>query len=606
MNHLTAKMLPFCPARCRLIWRVMLYSLLVVAGSNAIYAQSVEPTTAAVLIRITGVEGEQLAAVRSALSLSAYESRNNISRARFDRLVKKIPTEASKALEPFGYYQATAVVTTGAFDQKPRGVEITISLGDPVKVRFLHITINGAAARNERISGLIEDFHPAQSEIFDHAIYETSKAQIERALQRRGYFDQEIKNARVAINRAENYADITLNWSSGTRYLLGEITFTGGQFDDVFLHRYIPWRNGDRYDQRRIEALQQTLSASGYFSSIEVVPEIENSSELHVPIRVNLTPAKRSAYRLGVSYDTDYGIGVRVGHDRRWVNNRGHTFASEAEITNKLWSTTIDYRLPHSVDAQRFYLLGARYRDEQTEAVDATSTLYSVGMSRTSENWNATLSLNALQGSFLVGSRDAFDERQRSTVIYPELNGMCISTTDRVRPQHGASLRVELRGGSESLASDVSFSQARIEARWIYSFNPETRLLLRSELGATHTNQFNLLPPELRFFAGGDRSVRGYGYQSLGNRDAQGTPIGGRYLSTASVELEREFIPAWSAAAFMDVGDVFSQGRPNLSRGVGLGVRWASPIGPIRLDIGHGLDNPDSSFELHISAGPDL
>lgn len=598
-----ARMLALYPTCCR---HLAVYFLLALIGSTSAYAQSDAAETGAVLIKITGVTDEQLAAVKSALSLSAYENRSSIGNARFDRLVKKIQTEAPEALQAFGYYQAKAVVTTDALNQRPRRVEVTFFPGDPVRVRFLDIAIQGAAARNERISAAVKNFHPAQGEIFNHAIYETNKAQIERALQRRGYFDQEIMNARVAINRAENYADITLHWNSGTRYLLGEITFTGGQFDDVFLHRYIPWRNGDRYDQRRIEALQQEFSASGYFSSIEVVPEIENSSELHVPITVNLTPAKRSAYRFGASYDTEYGIGARFGLDRRWVNHRGHTFASEAEITGKLWSTTLDYRLPHSTDAQRFYLLGARYRDEQTEAVDATSTLYSVGMSRASDSWNTTLSLNALQGSFLVGTRDAFDERQHSTVIYPELNGMYISTTNRVRPQQGASLRMEVRGGSEVLGSDVNFSQIRTEARWIYSFNPETRILLRGELGATRTDQFSLLPPELRFFAGGDRSVRGYGYQSLGNRDAEGTPIGGRYLSTASVELEKEFRPRWSAAAFMDVGDVFSQGRPHLSRGVGLGIRWASPVGPIRLDIGHGLNNPDSSFELHISAGPDL
>lgn len=564
------------------------------------------PPLRAVQLTITGVEAEQLAAVRAALTLNAYQTRSSIGRARLERLIGEVPGEVRSALQPFGYYQATAVVTVGAAEQKPVPIAIAISRGAPVRVRSVHVAIEGAAARNERIADLIEEFHPAEGEVFDHAVYETSKARVERALQRRGYFDQSMVNARVEVSRAGHTADIILDWNSGTRYLLGAISFSGAQFDDAFLRRYLPWKDGDRYDQQRIEALQQALAASNYFSTIEVVPDVEHNQDLHVPIRVNLTPAKRSAYSLGASYDTDYGAGVRFGLDRRWMNARGDTFSSETEIAQHLSSTLLDYRIPHHADARRFYLFGVRYRDEQTEAVDATSTLFSAGIGRSGENWNSTLGLNALQGSFLVGSRDVLDQRQRNLVVYPEFNGTRVFADDRIRPPNGASVRIGLRGGSTSLASDVSFLQAQVEGRWIHSFGTKTRLLLRAELGATQTDQFDQLPPELRFFAGGDRSVRGYGYQSLGDRDAQGIAIGGRYLTTTSVEVEREFIPTWSGAAFFDAGDVFSDGRPDLSRGFGVGVRWASPVGPIRLDIAHGLDQPDSSIELHISAGPDL
>src|SRR5690606_37572099 len=109
-----------------------------------------------------------------------------------------------------------------------------------------------------------------------------------------------------------------------------------------------------------------------------------------------------------------------------------------------------------------------------------------------------------------------------------------------------------------------------------------------------------------RFFAGGDRSVRGYGYQDLGDRDEEGLAIGGRYLATTSIEYEREFRPGWSAAAFVDAGDVWSRGRPHLDFGVGAGLRWQSPVGPIRIDVAHGFDEIAGGWQLHLSAGPDL
>ncbi len=600
--------MPASARHVRIAERATRLLILVLLGTciDAAAARDAKTPAKAVVVSVTGIDDPQRAAVHSALSLAAYETRNSIGSARLERLIAAIPAEVRKAMQPFGYYQANAAVTGGEAGQKPRLIEVVVTRGEPVRVRSVQVAIEGAAGRNKRIAEMLLSFHPAKGEVFDHVTYEINKSLIERALQRRGYFDQATVNARVEINRGASTADIHLNWNSGTRYLLGAITFEGAQFDDAFLRRYVPWKDGDRYDQHRIETLQQALAASNYFSSIEVVPDVEQASELHVPIQVTLTPAKRSAYSAGLSYDTDYGAGVRFGLDRRWVNKRGHTFASETEIAQNLKSSMLDYRIPHHSDARRNYLLGTRYRDEETEAVDATSTLYSAGISHTEEWWNATLSINALRGSFLVGTRDVLDERQRSTVVYPEFNGISVFANDRIRPMRGGSLRVGLRGGSESLLSDVSFLQAQVEGRWIHSFNPQTRLLLRCELGATQVDEFDRLPPELRFFAGGDRSVRGYGYQQLGDRDAQGTPIGGRYLTTASVEFEREFIPKWSGALFVDAGDVFSNGRPNLSRGVGVGVRWTSPVGPIRLDIAHGLDDPDSSFELHISAGPDL
>ncbi len=586
------------PVRCLLL-------LIGIALGTQVSAAEPAPIYA-VVVNIEGVEEMQLASVRSSLAIIAYETRKTISEARLNRLIAQIPHEASAALHPFGYYNANATATLSSADSKPRVITVDVDPGTPVLVRNIEVGIVGAAARNERIANLIGDFKPGKNEIFDHLAYETSKARIERALQRRGYFDQKLVDPRVEVSREKNTADIALSWDSGIRYLLGDISFEGAQFSDEFLRRYVPWKAGDRYDQQRIEALQQALAVSNYFSSIEVIPDIENNNELRVPIKVNLTPAKRSAYSAGVSYDTDYGAGVRFGLDRRWVNGRGDTLSSETELAQNLSYTSLDYRIPHKKDAKRFYVFGTRYRDEQTDVVDASSTLLSAGIARASDNWNGTLALNALQGSFLIGTRTALDERQSSLLLYPELMVTRVFAEDRIRPDHGASVRLGVRGASESLASDVSVLQAQIEGRWIRSLTDATRLLLRCEFGATQTDHFERLPPELRFFAGGDRSVRGYAYQSLGDRDALGTAIGGRYLTTASIELEHEFIPDWSGAVFVDAGDVFSSGRPQLRKSVGVGVRWASPVGPIRIDVAHGLDDPDSSFELHISAGPDL
>jgi translocation and assembly module TamA len=131
------------------------------------------------------------------------------------------------------------------------------------------------------------------------------------------------------------------------------------------------------------------------------------------------------------------------------------------------------------------------------------------------------------------------------------------------------------------------------------------RLLGRIELGYTSTNNFDDLPPELRFFAGGDNSVRGYAWQDLGPRDADDLATGATQVATWTLEYERNFRPDWSWAAFVDGGNAFDGSDFEPAWGAGGGVRWSSPIGPIRLDLARGFDER-GGWQLHFSAGPDL
>ena len=133
---------------------------------------------------------------------------------------------------------------------------------------------------------------------------------------------------------------------------------------------------------------------------------------------------------------------------------------------------------------------------------------------------------------------------------------------------------------------------------------------MRGELGHTFTDTVNELPPSLRFYAGGDRSIRGYGWREVGPRidgsdRGRMYAIGAKNVVTGSVEFERYFTPTWGAAVFVDSGSAFNN-RPDWRTGVGIGARWKSPVGPIRIDIARGLDQPDSSFQLYIGLGADL
>jgi translocation and assembly module TamA len=174
------------------------------------------------------------------------------------------------------------------------------------------------------------------------------------------------------------------------------------------------------------------------------------------------------------------------------------------------------------------------------------------------------------------------------------------------RVSDGYRLGIDLRGATESLASDTSFLQLRINSKWIHSFGSKTRVLARSRLGTTSIDELVELPASVRFFAGGDRSVRGYEYESLGPVDADGNVIGGSHLIDASIEFDYLFKDQWSVGAFVDTGSAFNDDDIHWSTGIGVGIRWYSPVGPIRLDFAHPLDDPENDLRVHISLGPDL
>jgi translocation and assembly module TamA len=202
---------------------------------------------------------------------------------------------------------------------------------------------------------------------------------------------------------------------------------------------------------------------------------------------------------------------------------------------------------------------------------------------------------------FEIGSQSG-----RSRLLMPGLEWVRLDADDAIRPNRGSRLQFELRGASDSLGSDTSFVQFTATGKWIWSVLTKSRVLVRTELGRIWFDNFLDLPPSVRYFAGGDYSVRGYDYETLGPVNELGEVIGGSRLFTAGVEFETQVKPAWSVALFSDSGNAFSSSDVDFFSSVGIGARWRSPLGPVRIDLAKPLDGPDRDVRLHLTLGPDL
>ena len=253
-------------------------------------------------------------------------------------------------------------------------VVIEIDLGQPVRVRKHQVGVDGAAQADRTVTEAVAAFVPRQGEVLDHQQYEASKRSVAGALLRHGYFDADLTAHRVEVTRADFAADIDLRWTSGERFLLGAATFKQEPkaiIRDSLLRKLINWDEGEPYDEAKVERLRRSLIALDYFGLVEVSAKPEDAQDKVVPIEVNLTPAPRSIYTVGLSYGTLSGAGISGGIERRYLNTRGHKALAQFEYANKRKMATLQYRVPAFAWLDGWYTASVQAVDEQTAYIDS-------------------------------------------------------------------------------------------------------------------------------------------------------------------------------------------------------------------------------------------
>jgi translocation and assembly module TamA len=551
-------------------------------------------------VTIEGLEDNLAEAVRANLTLQNYASRD-VSAAQIRRLFNNAEQEIRAALEPYGYYNAS-VTSTLQTNDKGLNALFRVTLGDPVLVKAKKVEVHGEGKERRSVERAVRRFKPDVGDRLDHGEYEASKAALETALFNNGYLRAKATKRQVAVERKANSAAIDLEFESGPRLKFGPVRFSEAQFPPEFLERYIPWEPDTYFSPDELLAFQQRLVDADYFGTVSVQPDLSHTDSLDVPINVELSPAKRTVYSAGVYVSTDTGPGVRVGLQRRWINSKGHKFQAEVDNAQRLQAITTGYKIPLPGRNDKSLNFGVTYRDENTDTSQSRTNRIAANETRKWHGFTRTLGLQYLAGTFEIA-----DEQSYSKLFFAEGTLSKKDANDFFFPRRGYSLGFGLRFAPEGLLSDTSFSQVTADAKWIRRLGRNQRLILRTSLGAMAVDDFDELPPELRFFAGGDRSIRGFDYQELGSTNAAGKVIGGTYLTVLSGEVEHYFLPKWGAAFFVDGGDAFRTGEFDVNIGAGIGARWRSPVGVVRLDVAKPVySDLAQSWRVHISIGPDL
>ncbi|PCK90430.1 hypothetical protein PsyrCH409_18905 [Pseudomonas viridiflava] len=510
--------------------------------------------------------------------------------------------QAEKAAQALGYYQAQ--IDSEIQDGENPRLVIKVLPGEPIRLRNVVVRVEGPAAS-------LKAFKVPQSDalktgaVLNHGHYEDAKRLIQNQASRYGFFSGRFTSQRLSIDPRAGVADIELVYDSGPRYSLGKVMFSGDSpFDEDLLKRMVPFKENTPYDSQLIAELNQAMQASGYFEGVRVDAAPTAAVGQVIPVTVQLETRKPRTMGLGLGFSTDVGPRGRANWTRHWANAQGHSYGFESEISAPRQNVGLWYDVPLDPPLTDKLRFAGGYQYEEIAGTDSLSKLLTVGPewhSKLPSGWERVISLKWQREEYRLG-----DDSGLSTLLMPGISYSYLRSDDRIDPHKGYRLQFDAQVAKEGAGSDANLVRGNVLLKGLTTVAQNHRFLGRVQFGGNFTDGYTSIPPSLRFFAGGDQSVRGYDYQTLSPTNSDGDRIGGRYMVAGSVEYQYSIAEKWRLATFVDQGNSFNNlDLPSLKTGVGFGVRWVSPVGPLRLDLAHPLDD-DGGVRLHFSMGPEL
>ncbi|MGF1700707.1 autotransporter assembly complex protein TamA [Photobacterium makurazakiensis] len=517
------------------------------------------------------------------------------------RFREQLEGEIRNGLKALGRYNPI-ITYESQVDGNDERLVVNVDPGPKTVIAKSNLRLTGMAQSDPDFISLIRNSGLGLGKTLNHGKYESLKSSLSSLALRKGYFDAELKSSKLEVAPSRNEAFITIEFAAGQRYNFGETTFEGSQIELDRLQSLIPYDEGDPYLASTLGEFNQRLSGVGWFSSLFVGGDVANLEDDNVPINVVVSPQVKNQVETGIGYSTDVGMNLKLNWRKPWLNSAGHSLNVKAELSKLQPKIEAAYKIPLDDVLNDYYQVvgGIRYVDNH----DTVSTEYNLGLERhwrLESGWKRVASLRLLYEDYKQG-------KQESGVLAMVLPGISYEKT-RVRggamPTWGDKQLISIEYSDPALGSDTRLARFRGRSAWIRSYQDNHRGLFRLDGGAVIADKLEDIPPSMRFFVGGDNSLRGYSYQSIAPRDSDGLRRGGQYMLTSTLEYQYRVYGDWWGAVFYDYGSAWID-TPTWLSGAGVGVRWASPVGPIRLDFAWGLDKEDDKFQIHFILGPEI
>ncbi|MEZ8126349.1 autotransporter assembly complex family protein [Vibrio splendidus] len=516
------------------------------------------------------------------------------------RFQSRLESLIKEALNALGYYHPNITFSHPEDDTE---MTVTVEPGEPVVIYTSDIVLTGEAKDDPDFLALIAKSKLSKGSILNHGNYDSLKSSIRNLGLAKGYFDGAYDLSKLEVAPELNRAYVRLHYNSGIRYHFGTTTVTGSQIEDDKVQSLKPFKDGEPYSITKVGEYNQNLSNTDWFSSVFVEPDLSQLGEgREIPMKVSLAPQARNQIETGIGVSTDLGVKGTLKWKKPWVNDRGHSFNSSLSISKPEQTITATYKIPLDDVLNDYYQV--KYGMKNLDNRDTKSLESNLALERywrLDNGWQRTVFIRYLVENYEQGLQDDLAQ-----FVLPGISFSRTRTRGGSMPMWGDKQTIMVEAGDDTLLSETKVVRFQGQTAWIRSIGDNHRGLTRLQFGGNFADEFDKLSPSLRFFAGGDNSIRGYGYESISPRDESGALTGAKFIATSSFEYQYRLVGNWWGAAFYDIGDAFND-KPEWKHGTGVGVRWASPVGPVSLDFAWGLDAAKGDeFQLHFSLGPEL
>lgn len=519
--------------------------------------------------------------------------------------------KVEQSLQALGYYRAGIDMDLDR-DATPWSLRISVQPGEPVRLRRIDISISGEGSTDAALTDVVAAAPLRMGAPLNHGEYERTRRSIATLAQQRGYFEGKFDIARVEVEPVGGTADVTLHYASGPRYAFGPVVYDQDIIDQALLEPLITVREGQPYEQRRLSETQAQLQRTGYFSTVILRPDLGMAEAGSVPLNMNLYPAKRHSFDLGVGFSTDTEERVSVTWRTPKLNRWGHSQETRLQYSSINPSGNITYQIPLTHPLDDVLQLRARLEDNEFGDLDSHQKELGIRREKRRDSWVYSYALRGLNEAW-----DAQGLDRENDYLLP---GVSLSQRKRkgplVNPSFGFSQWYQLEAAHSDFGSDVDLVRMTATFGFIHSLGAKHRLVLGGDLGAAliGDSDRDALAPSLNFFAGGNQSIRGYSYQSIGNEVTvtadSGQPVqlvvGGDRLVTGSVEYQYSVTDSWRGAVFVDAGDAFDEGEFDLNVGAGVGVHYVTQVGAIRVELANPVTKDNPSWRLHVAIGAEF
>jgi translocation and assembly module TamA len=561
------------------------------------------------VVAIKGVDDAALQALLQQVSeTQRLIDRPPPSLARLRRRAQDDRPRLLEVLRSEGYYDGQVEVALNS-DVKPIEVTFRIELGSLYRFGSISIETEPPESRLVVPSPGEIGLRPGEPATA-RTVLDGEQSLLDR-VRAQGFILAEPGSRRAVVDRDTKRMDLTLRVRPGPLSRFGPVTIEGvSTVDQDFVANRLDWRQGELITPTRLTEARDSLRETGLFTSVQIDIADTPDAQGQLPVTIDLIERKHRSFGLGVRYRTDEGPGGNISWEHRNMFGQGEQVKVEADGSFIGASLIAAFRKPDFGQRDQALLADVRLAYDDTDAFKSRSVRTRVGLERRF----AERTIGALGISFLGQEVEdkAVDEGTQSFGLLSLPARFEWDRSDNLLdPSKGGRLRLENEPFVDVIGNGLAFNKSRVDYAHYLKVLDEPQIVLagRTALGAMVGEPRSAIPANLRFYAGGGGSVRGFGYQLAGDLNDDDEPIGGRSLFELSGEVRVRITETIGAVAFVDSGTVYSASVPNFSEtlrvGAGPGLRYFSPIGPLRLDVGFPL-NPrksDDTWQLYISIG---